>query len=682
MKRSYCGIRTAFLGALALAGPIGCGGEEAPVPAPPTVQEQETHDAVVVYRFENAIGEEGYALWDAWMVDMVVRGLWQAEGLHVWSPQRAADLRERLGQVGRQDIVAAAREAGAATVILGRLARDPGGIVVEADVIEARDGSVRGSVRTVAEGLADVPAAADRLRDQLWETLKVSRPGDVRGITAMMTTDLMAYGRFVAGQTLYFQGKFLASVPHFAEASNADREFAVAHYRHATAIMQYVPAGTNEVKSHLTLAFGKRDHATVRDQLVIQGLRALLFEERDAAERLLMEARAGWPGDKEVAYFHGLALGQIGRNAEAADAFEAAARFDPEFLQAWEGLTNTAFLVGQGERAARAVEGGLAVNPAAPRLVAAQIDLALFAADLDAARQYVEDGLRHRQGRDLLLMRAKLTLLEGDAGSALEQAVAVRSPLLAAMAEIYAGSVRAGIARLATMSDLQAASSNRASAAVGKWITGMVLHSNGDTASAVQQFTDAANLRVDLLDSREALGVIYAGRGELESAETIAGGIRELGPKLTRAEHGWERHALRVEGAVALAREDFDQAIGLFREAYELSGIRFLGGGFVSDRPLYAETLAQAYRQKGDLREAQALFTEVTEMEGERLFWPWIWLGAHVELAELATRDNRPEDAAPAAARVRQFWAAAAGQNQSLVDGYLERLDRIVPATP
>ena len=614
------------------------------------------------------------------MVDMVIRDLWQADGLQVWSPQRSADLRRSLGDAGRAEVVASARAAGAGTVIVGRLEKDPTGVVVRADLLDTRDGRVRATVRSVATGLEEIPSSADQLRDQIWDSLGVSPPAGVQPITALMTTDLRAYGQFMAGQMLYFEGKFLAATDHFAEASRADRDFALAHYRRATATLQYVPVGSSDVQSYLTLAWGKRQHATERDARTIEGLRAMIFDQAEDAARVFEEVRERWPGDKEIAYFHALVLEQLGRPTEAADAFDAAVRFDPEFVQAWEGLAGAAFVTGQRQRSARAVESGLRINAAAPRLLEARVNLLLFDADLDRAREALDDALRQRQERNLLLSRAKLVLLEGDAAGALEQAVTVRSPLLAATAEIYRGQVRAGLSRLVATTDLQVASANRFNAAVGKWFTGMVLERNGDTASAVEQFTGAANLSVRFLDSREALGVSYARRGELKKAETIAGGIRELGPNLR--EPGWERHALRVEATLALAREEWDEAIRLLEQAYELSGVRFLAGGFVSDRPLYAEALALAYVQKGDLRSAEPLFTEIVEMAGDRLFWPWIWLGAQVQLAELAVRDNRSAEAERPAEVVRRFWGDAGGQNQPLVDGYLDRLDRIVPIAP
>ncbi|MFQ5719090.1 MAG: tetratricopeptide repeat protein [Acidobacteriota bacterium] len=634
-------------------------------------------DAVVVYGFTNATGDDAYGLWDAWLVDMVARDLWQADDLNVFSPQRVADLRARLGEVTRAELLAAIQEVGGGIAVVGRLERKDNLFSIHADVLSTGTGRLLGTADAVADKAAAMPAAADLLRDQVWAVIGTTAPEGVQSVTALTTENVPAYGQFIAGQALYFQQKFLAAVPYFAKAGQADRDFALAHFRRATAVMRYLPVATGEVQAFVTLAWGKRQHATLRDRLAIEGVRALVFSEPDEAAEALGKLRSRWPGDKEAAYFHGLALGQLGHDGEAADAYADAVKFDPDFLPGWEDLASTAFVADQRGRAEKAVEAGLKVDPADPRLLATHVTLLMFSGKLDAAREALDQALEWRQDRGLLLARAQLSLLTGDVEGALEQATEVRSPLLAAAAELYRGTIRAGLSRLASMSDLQAASGNSVPGAVGKWMTGLVLERNGDRATAIDQFMEAANLRLDFLDSREALGVAYAESGNLKNAEAIVKGLRDLGPHLR--EQGWERHVLRVEGAIALAAERWDEAIERMRRAYELSGVRFLAGGYISDRPVYAEALGRAYLAKGDLDSARPIFADIVRMSGDRLFWPWIWLGAEAHLAEIAARQNRPADAQAAAAVVRRFWKDAAGQNQMLVDGMLKRLDLATP---
>jgi tetratricopeptide (TPR) repeat protein len=248
-----------------------------------------------------------------------------------------------------------------------------------------------------------------------------------------------------------------------------------------------------------------------------------------------------------------------------------------------------------------------------------------------------------------------------------------------AMAEIYRGRVNAGMAQLREVSDVQITHGNRRPAAVGLWFTGMVLARNGQPELAVEQHTTAMNFGPNFLQNSAALAIVVARQGNLHRAGQVLESLRNTGPALDPT--GWEEQALLVESEIARAEEDYDRAIQLLERARELAGVQFMGGGFISDRPLVTEALAQAYLEKGDLQQAERLFREIVEMAGDRLYWPWIWLEAHTSLAELAVRDGRMEEAEALADVVRGYWGAAGGQNQPMVDRVLERLDRILPST-
>ena len=134
-----------------------------------------------------------------------------------------------------------------------------------------------------------------------------------------------------------------------------------------------------------------------------------------------------------------------------------------------------------------------------------------------------------------------------------------------------------------------------------------------------------------------------------------------------------------MEGVLAQAEGNYAVAVETLRTAKGLSRARFLAGGYISDLPVYLETLALALLEKGDLEAAEQEFQEIVSLAGDRLYWPWIWLGAHVHLAELAARDRRPDDARRHAAVVGRYWGGAGGHQQPLVDDLLERLSRIIP---
>ncbi len=626
--------------------------------------------------FENATGNAAYELWDPWLRDMLIRDLWQAEALVVWPPQRSAELRARAGG-GKEALLAAAREAGAGLVAFGRVASEPAGFLLSVEIVRTGKDAASLDVQVRAASPADLPAAVDGLRDAIWKELGVSPPAAPRQVSAITSSDLDAYGEFVAGEVLYHQQRYLAAADRYIRAGRQNLDFAQAHYRHATALMRYVVGEDDATRSAITLAWAKRGGAVERDRLAIEALRALLFGEHAAAADHFAEVRRRFPGDKELDYYHAVTLTRLGREGEALGALEGAVAADPDFSAAWEALAQSAFLAGRREQALTAARRGLEINPADPAFQDLAATFALFAGDLQAAETILADALRFRPDPALLLSRGNLELLRGDVDEALATFESIRSPLSRAMAEVYRGRVTSAVARLDDLNNLQIAAGNRLAASVGLWLTGHLLMGGGEPELALEQFTRGLNLEASFVDTLGAAAVLLARSGETRRAERILTRLQESGPEMDP--RNWERQALWVEGELARATGEHARAIDLLKRARQQGRVRFLAGGYVSDAPLFADALARAYLDQGDVAAAERVSRELVELHADRLYWPWLWMEAQVRLAELAVRGNRPEEAQRHAGVVRRYWPGAGGQGQPLVDGLLERLDRVVP---
>ena len=633
---------------------------------------------LLVAGFANTDANPALDLWNEWLTDMLVRGLWQQEELQVWSSQRSADLRQRTRGTGdvRAELLRLGREQGAGLVAFGAFAVQGAGAVVSVELLRADGGSVV-RLEERADHPNAIPQTMDRLRDGIWEAAGVAPPAGARPVHELCTANPSAYGEFIAGERLYHEGAFLAAAQRFMRAGATDATFAVAHYRHATALMQYVAAPASDVQSAATIAWSHRQRTTARDQLAIQGLHALVTERPQDAATAYGEVRRRWPGDKELAFFHGVALSQLGSEEEAVTAFEEATGIDDRFLPAFEALANTAFALGDRERAARAAAAAVALNPADPRLIELKVLVDLYLGNLAAARTALDAALAQRLPSALVLMRGNLKILEGDAAGAAADFELSRSPLPLAMARLYMGELEGALTQLDQVSQLHVAAENRQAAAVGLWFTGHVLERNGDEELAVQQYTTGLNLHPELLDNRAAIGVMMARAGDAKRAGLIVDAMRTIGAKLR--ERGWERHPLRVQAAVAQAAGDYDQAVRLLRQARDLSRVRFLAGGFISDRPVFTDALAEALLAQGNLDEAGREFEALAAMQGERVLWPTLWIGAHVRLAEIAARQNRMADAQRWAGVVREAWGAAGGKRRALIDQALDATSRAVP---
>ncbi len=103
--------------------------------------------------------------------------------------------------------------------------------------------------------------------------------------------------------------------------------------------------------------------------------------------------------DPRVYHNQGLALRQLGRNAEAVPAFERATTLAPDEAPAWLGLALSLEAEGRGSEAAAALDRYLALQPAGPEADNARARLARLRAEPAASPppQGPENGAR-RQG--------------------------------------------------------------------------------------------------------------------------------------------------------------------------------------------------------------------------------------------------------------------------------------------
>ncbi|MFQ5669557.1 MAG: tetratricopeptide repeat protein [Acidobacteriota bacterium] len=632
---------------------------------------------VLVYSFTNDTGNPQLDIWDPELTDLLARSMWQAESPVVWSPLRSFSFRQGHLDLDRAGLLEAAAQAGADVVIFGRVAREAGGYLLSAELSDAGKGTWHDSVQVRVKGPANLSQGVDSLRDAIWRAMGTSASTPVRPVDELTTANDAALGEFITGEVLYSQEKFLAARDHFTRAAKADINFSLAHYRKATARMQYTLVSTPQLKSDISIAWSKRKHAAERDQLAIEAMRALIFNDFEQADTFYQEVRRRWPGDQELAFFHGAALSRLKRTADAMEVFENAAACGPRFIPAWQGLAQSAFLVGKWDRAREAVDAGLAINPEDPILLETDVRLDLFSGDYQAADRKLSDALRFWNYPSFREEQARLLLLQGDPVGALRSIEGLESSFLEAVAELYRGGASLSQAHLDQMIGPLLAQRRGLPAAAALWFSGMIFERNDMADFAIKQYTKAFSFYPQFMENMAAMGLLYARQGKEKDARLILGELEEAAKKYKWSPH-WKDYALLLEGTLSRIDGDFDRAIELLDRAR--AKLRFIEGiGFFSDGPLFAESAARAYLDQGDLAAAQKLFEQITEMHAARLAWPWIWVEAHMNLAELAARDNRMEEAEHQASIVRTYWGAMQGHSQRMVDEALQRLSRLTP---
>lgn len=230
---------------------------------------------------------------------------------------------------------AVASRFGARQFVLGSIFGAGGRVRIHAALYDAtRHEDAAPLSSAVVEGDVD---DALRLVDELAARLiarHTTMPLDATVRLAALTThSLPALKAYLAGESHFRSGRFIPAADSFRVAAERDTTFALAHYRHALAVLwadrEGVSAGDAEER-----ALRHAGRLGRREQLLLHAFAAWRTGDADQAETLYRQILAAYPDDVEAWFQLGETLFHYnplrGRPAaEAAVAFERVLRFDP-----------------------------------------------------------------------------------------------------------------------------------------------------------------------------------------------------------------------------------------------------------------------------------------------------------------------------------------------------------------
>ena len=320
---------------------------------------------------------------------------------------RTVDPRAMLGFLARRELGAAttgptAREAarhfGAGHYLQGSVVESAGRIEVLASLYRS-DGT------SVASGSAAAPAESalfdlvDEIARQLLATPAVA-PGTRLGrIAARTSGSLEALRAYLQGERDLRGGRYFDAMERFQTAVSADRDFALAWYRLASAAAGC--ALPDVARGYAEEADRHRARLSPHDHLVLSAQRAWLDGSVGEAESLYHTVTGTYPDDVEAWFHMGDLLFHLnplrGRSAtEARRPFERVVALEPDHVGAMVHLARIAALEGRRDVMLDLIERVLHASPDGDQALAMralrsystgdQAGIEAIAAELDSAR--------------------------------------------------------------------------------------------------------------------------------------------------------------------------------------------------------------------------------------------------------------------------------------------------------
>jgi len=303
---------------------------------------------VAVADFDNQTGDEGL---DG-LSGMLITSLEQSRKLSVLTRSRMFDLIRQEGReprridepLGRE----AAQRASASALLLATIRKFDDLFVIDLKILDPRTNEYISAIKEEARGKANVPPLIDKLSEAARRVLRDSAENKhAAPVEEVTTRNLEAYQRYFKGEEAIDRLQFARAVEQFRAALAIDKDFALAWYRLAYALMwQHDGLRAREAIEH-ALSLG--DRLPEKERLLARGVRGSVFSKGQEAYDAYKECAERWPSEKECAFMLGDVIFHAGYARYSVSHFQDALRLDPMMGRAHQHLGWAYQMLGDGD---------------------------------------------------------------------------------------------------------------------------------------------------------------------------------------------------------------------------------------------------------------------------------------------------------------------------------------------
>jgi serine/threonine-protein kinase len=508
---------------------------------------------IAVAVFENQTGDPALDPLGRMAADWITQGLTQTHVLdvvHSAATFYAAPGEGPAGARGGTDRVRAlAAATGAGTVVWGTYYRQGDSVRLQAQVTDARRGTLLRAIEPVS-GPAQRPMdAVERLRQRV--TAGLATMFDQR--LAAMATNMIeppsveSYREFVLGLELFYRTQYPEAIAHFARAAALDSSQSRSTGNAALLWVAVAYANQNryaQADSMVGMLASQRERLSAADQAWLGWVAAGIQGDRGERLRLTRRLEELSPGNPLVALLHGFAAVEANRPREALEAFRRIDARGPmgEWPAYWQRYTRAHHMLGAHDQElalARRARERFPTNATLfceVRALAALGRVGEVGRRLEASVTEPAHPAVRTTAADVMLAAAFDLRAHGHPAAARAAAErAIRWHLARPAAERTSEATRAALARALYVA--------------GRW----------DEARA--HFEALARAQPDNVDYAGHLGALAARRGDRREAVRIAAQLEASTTPYLRGRHTRGRAAI-----AALLGED-ERAVALLRDA-------------------------------------------------------------------------------------------------------------------
>jgi len=588
--------------------------------------------SLAILYFENNSGEETLDNWRSGLSEMLITDLSQSKFLHVLSSDRIYTLLDRLDLIEKEkystdDLKRVASQGGASHVIRGSFITAGEKFIINASLMKTPTAEVISSIREEGLGEVSITGSLDKITQRIKRDLNLSEEkisSDLDKELSRITTDFPeAFKYYSEARRYHIIGESRESIRLMEKAIEIDPNFAMAYRSLA---MSYNNLSLRaEERKYLEKALELADRLPDRDRFQIMGDFYGASEKTyaqciDAYKKLLeLYAEDTIANNNLAIRYHDLEEWD-----KAIERYEAAKEQKAEFIGTYTNLAAAYRAKRMYEKAKEALESYLAIfgdhdniRRGLARLYIQQGRFDLALAEADKAFILAPDDWNNFQLKgDIYLYQGNLIKAEEEYQNMLKG----REPAgqgwgRERMSSLYKHQGKFGDALkiLKQVLALAKMTGQRTWESMGHFGLASTYYSSGNPKEALEECEEA------LIIARETdyLGIerllLHLKGLSLLEMNSIAEAQRTADELKTLIEEGLNKKIIRLyhhlAGSIELKKKNFSQAIEQFQKA--LSLVSF---GPANKPAGFADSLATAYFESGDLEKAKEEYERITRL--------------------------------------------------------------------
>jgi serine/threonine protein kinase/tetratricopeptide (TPR) repeat protein len=358
---------------------------------PSSTRDAEASDDVLAIMYFDNLAQEGdpQRLGEI-ITNLLITNLSQSQNLKVVSSQRLYDILKMQGKEGAKTIdrstaTEIAKTTRARWMMLGSILQVEPHLIITSQLVDVTTGNIEASQRLTGAPDETVFDLVDKMTGEtqtelaLPVKLDVDEPASVVDVT---TSSLDAYRHYLEG--LDYRNKYYVQEAgaSFQKAIELDSSFAMAHYWNAFNAL--TTANFRDAMYAIHTATKYADHASEKERLYIQSLKAVMESDIETATAKLTQITENYPDEKEAFLW----LGRIYRQMDydrALGYYEKIVQMDPMHKRSFNEMSYLYDDMGNIEKSIWAINQYIALAPGEANPYDSRGDLYARNGDIDKA---------------------------------------------------------------------------------------------------------------------------------------------------------------------------------------------------------------------------------------------------------------------------------------------------------